>query len=574
MLFEIECDQFAETINGIRVPRGKIRFHEGLNTVLGDKNAENSIGKSTFLLALDFCFGGSDYLDSKVNNVLSFVENHTFKICFKFGNDYEWYKRDTIDPKVIKVCWKGYVESGKVMTLDEYNDHLKNAYAVDFIESSWRSLVGRYARIYGKDNTDERYPLKYGNETVPLSIRALEQLFGVYHLVKEYEDFYNEKNKRKTIRKQATDIGEIVTIATTKKQVKENEKEIERLEKELLELTNTEDRKISEQDTEKLDQASEIKGKLAILKRKRSRFVSQMNAVKSNLNGRLEPTSEDLLELKEYFPEADIEKIEVIENFHRKMQAILTSEMTDEVERLQLIVHEVANEIKKLEEEQRKLGVPTNISKKFLDKTVELRSRINFLKKQNQGYGVTKALAKETSEAKERMESARAEQLSIIETMINQAMTRLNDFIYDGEHYAPTISFGDTRTGKPSYEFKCDWNTGTGENYKNLIIYDLSILSNTALPFLMHDSLIYKNIADLPIDKIMQLYMQSKKQVFIAFDKQESFTPYTTETVINSKVIELHGNGGELFGWSWAKKKKHKTEKVSKTSMETNNKLE
>ena len=95
--------------------------------------------------------------------------------------------------------------------------------------------------------------MKYGDETEELAIMALEQLFGIYDLVKEYEDFYKEKNKRKTVRKQATDIGEIVTIAATKKQVKENEKEIEHLKKELSELTSKEDSDITTQDTKNLD---------------------------------------------------------------------------------------------------------------------------------------------------------------------------------------------------------------------------------------------------------------------------------------------------------------------------------
>jgi len=75
------------------------------------------------------------------------------------------------------------------------------------------------------------------------------------------------------------------------------------------------------------------------------------------------------------------------------------------------------------------------------------------------------------------------------------------------------IRFGETKTRKPSYTFGCKWNTGTGENHKNLIIFNLSILNNMALPYLMHDSPIFKNIGDLPIDKIMQLYLQSKKQI-------------------------------------------------------------
>ena len=56
MLVEVQCDKFIK--NGqIREP---IRFHTGLNAVLGDDNGSNSIGKSTFLMILDFVFGGSD----------------------------------------------------------------------------------------------------------------------------------------------------------------------------------------------------------------------------------------------------------------------------------------------------------------------------------------------------------------------------------------------------------------------------------------------------------------------------------------------------------------------------------
>ena len=141
-----------------------------------------------------------------------------------------------------------------------------------------------------------------------------------------------------------------------------------------------------------------------------------------------------------------------------------------------------------------------------------------------------------------------------IETMIHQEMVRLNDFIYDGERHAPEIHFSNTRRGTPTYTFGCKWNKGTGKNYKNMIIYDLSILKITELPFLIHDSLVFKNVADLPIDKIMKLYGRSPKQIFIAFDKQSAYTKFTASTVNNTKVLELHDNGGELFGWSWAKK--------------------
>lgn len=560
MLYEIECEKFAEKINGEFVPRGRVRLREGLNTALGDKKAENAIGKSTFLLALDFCFGGDDYLNNDINNVVSYVKSHTINFAFKFGSRIEYYKRSTLDSQVVIPCNENYEDVGEPIGIEDFRKHLRKSYAIQTAQNSWRSIVGRYSRIYGRDNYDERRPLKYGDETEELAIMALEQLFGIYDLIKEYEDFYKEKNKRKTVRKQATDIGELVTVATTKKQVKENEQEIERLEQELTELTDKEDSDIASQDTENLDKASELKGQIAVLKRKRSRLMSQLTAVKTNLEGGLTPTSDDIIELQEYFPEVDIKKLEIVENFHKKMQTILTGEMTDEVSRLELLIQAATDEVRKLEDEQRKLGIPTRISKKFLDRTVELRSRISFLKKQNEGYEATQTLKKETKDAKEQMEAARENQLNKLETIINQAMVLLNDFIYDGEQYAPEMHFGNTRTGKPTYTFKCESNTSTGDNYKNLIIYDISVLRNSELPFLMHDSLIFKNVADLPIDKIMQLYMESKKQIFISFDKAEAFTEYTAKTVHDTKVIDLYANGGELFGWSWAKKTKETKE--------------
>ena len=57
MLCKIKCNAFktSETI----------QIHQGLNIVLGQDNKANSIGKSTFLLAIDFAFGGNSYIDSK-----------------------------------------------------------------------------------------------------------------------------------------------------------------------------------------------------------------------------------------------------------------------------------------------------------------------------------------------------------------------------------------------------------------------------------------------------------------------------------------------------------------------------
>ena len=58
MLIEIKCDKFKEQ------PQG---FSSGLNVIVGSDDGGNSIGKSTFLMIIDFVFGGSDYLEKSID---------------------------------------------------------------------------------------------------------------------------------------------------------------------------------------------------------------------------------------------------------------------------------------------------------------------------------------------------------------------------------------------------------------------------------------------------------------------------------------------------------------------------
>ena len=553
MLYEIECDKFAEKINGQLVPRGRIRLREGLNTVLGDKAAQNSIGKSTFLLVVDFCFGGDDYINPKICKAKEKLHSHTINFAFKFGNRIDYFCRSTKTPSEVGICDLNY-KIQRTQTLKEFKNYLLEAYGITTPEVSFREMVGRFLRIYGRENYAERYPLKYGDVKPEASIETLEKMFNVFAFIEEYKTVYDDKSKRTKVRDDATKLGEMTNVAKTKKEYNANEKEIERLRAELQKLMDREDAELSQEETDNLDEASEIRGQLTVLKRRRSRLVSQLNAVKANMSGGLVPVEEDLSELSEFFPDVDVQKLSQIEHFHDKMQRILSQEMGDEIAQLQMLIDAVSAEMTRLQEAQRKLGAPVTVSKKFMDRVVEVQRQIDILTAKNKAYDKTAKLKMEKKDAKNQLEDVRETQLQVVETSINQEMTRLNDYIYDGERYAPTIKFGNSRSGKPTYEFWTEDDTGAGTNFKGLIIFDLALLRLTELPVIAHDSNIFKNIADLPIDKIMELYNQSKKQIFIAFDKEDAFYDVTRDIVHSTNIIELHENGGELFGWSWAKK--------------------
>lgn len=553
MLYEIECEKFAKKVNGQLVPRGRIQLREGLNTVLGDKAAQNSIGKSSFLLVVDFCFGGDDYINPKICKAKEKLHSHTINFAFKFGNRIDYFCRSTKTPSEIGICDSDY-KVQRTQTLKEFKDYLLEAYGITTPSISFREMVGRFLRIYGRENYAERYPLKYGDVKPEASIETLEKMFNVFAFIEEYKSVYDDKSKRTKVRDDATKLGEMTNVARTKKEYNANEKEIERLKAELQKLMDREDAELSQEETDNLDKASEIRGQLTVLKRRRSRLVSQLNAVKANMSGGLVPVEEDLSELSEFFPDVDVQRLSQIEHFHDKMQRILSQEMGDEIAQLQILIDAVSAEMARLQEAQRKLGVPVTVSKKFMDQVVDIQRKIDILTAKNKAYDKTAKLKTEKKDAKIQLEDVRETQLQVVETSINQEMTRLNDYIYGGERYAPTIKFGNSRSGKPTYDFWTEDDTGAGTNFKGLIIFDLALLRLTELPVIAHDSNIFKNIADLPIDKIMELYNQSKKQIFIAFDKEDTFYDVTRDIVHSTKIIELHENGGELFGWSWAKK--------------------
>lgn len=125
--------------------------------------------------------------------------------------------------------------------------------------------------------------------------------------------------------------------------------------------------------------------------------------------------------------------------------------------------------------------------------------------------------------------------LSDIEQAINDKMQEYNDSLFAERHQPPHLHFNEYN----SYRFETPDDTGTGSNYKGMVIFDLAVLNLTALPAIAHDSLILKNINDGPIDGIMKIYADSKKQFFIAFDKQDAYTTETRKIVTDNKVLKL-----------------------------------
>lgn len=539
MLIEIRCDEFRS----YGKPRPPIIFHPGLNTVLGDSSGSNSIGKSTFLLIVDFVFGGEDYAKS---DAVRNIGQHTIQFAFEFNGNRFYFSRSTLDLGSVSVCNSNYLEIDS-LSLSKFRDTLSELYNIHQ-KISFRDMVGRYFRVYGRDNLSEKRPLHaVARESDEQAITALLKLFGVFNRFEEYKAIERENKAKRNAYKEARKYEFLPFSITTKKQYTDNCRKIAELYEELETLTLQTDKNLSAEDLQQADEASEIKGKLAYARRQRSRFKSQLQAVEVNMMQGIIPTEGNLADLSRFFPDANIKSIAEIENFHLRMQHILSAELKEEKQRLTALITSVDNEIERLENEQRKLGIPTKLSKPFLDKYSELNGRIRALEKQNEAYTTFQGLNEDVKIAASRLMEVQDQELRFLENDINAEMVRLNDFIYDGTHKPPILDLKSVK----SYVFETPDDTGTGTSYKSLVVFDLSVLKLTELPALVHDSVILKNIGDQPIERIMELYLKCQKQVFISLDKDDSYTERTSEILRNTTVLQLSANGNELFGRSW-----------------------
>lgn len=138
-------------------------------------------------------------------------------------------------------------------------------------------------------------------------------------------------------------------------------------------------------------------------------------------------------------------------------------------------------------------------------------------------------------------------------------MREFNDKLYKIKRNAPVINI----TASSSYIFFTPNDTGTGTNFKGLILLDLALMYLSYLPVIAHDSLLFKNVDDEGVNGIIRIYDNVKnlgKQIFIAFDKQCSYSQETYEILQDSCVLQLDGDGHELYGKSWNREATNETQ--------------
>ena len=563
MLIEIQCDKFIS--NG--KPREPICFQNGLNVVLGAENAHNSIGKSTFLMIIDFVFGGNDYV-TKSMDVQSNVQGHTIKFAFEFGEIRHYFLRETITHTIVWKCNSSY-DKLEEMRLEDFNQHLMELYNIDLYKTTFRDIVGRYFRVYGRENLDEKKPLNVvGREKQATAIQSLMKLFNKYKAVEELAIAVKNKTDEKTAYQEAQKHNFIPSI--TKTAYKKNVKRLAELAHDIETLQEGMEKGLLGLDSKDAEIIVDFKQKLSNAKRNKTRLLSQLRSIENDMgfsgqknwndDGQMALVLPDFSKLERFFPNVDIKKMAEIEQFHVEMTSVLLSEFESAKKNITTLINLASQEVAELEQKILDSGIPARMTTKMLNSFADKKNETDRLERENQAHETADSLKTDTNELKAKLADMQAEQFMIVDAETNKKMNELNDYIHDGEKKAPNLKI----ISDSKYTFFTPDDTGTGTSYKGLIVFDLSILDLTPLPAIIHDSVTLKQIGDEPLEKIMQLYCKSEKQIFAAIDKKGAYTPDTQKIIDDKTVLYLSPNGNELFGYSWNKKQASITDETSK----------
>ena len=547
MLEKIICDKFV----GADIANGTVAFHDGLNIVMGGEDADNSIGKSTMMLIIDYCFGGTSYPNE---DIVEKVKGHEIRWIMNFGDasnpDRHYFGRNAKNGKDAVVYYsEGF--QGTLETKDylSYKKDLHHWLGLDE-EIPLSLMTSLFFRIYGKQNIHLREPIKsYPSQPKRESITLLEKLFLKYHLFAQAKD--SRADLRERIDLQDKQIAKEKTFcASSEADVQANLVRIRQINALLKKMRREEDERINEERLIRDEKGAKIKRQLTKLNRRKSRLLAETEAVQGNLEGILDPEQADLNELGEFFPLMNLKEIHDVQEFHAKTVSILKKVCSDKIDEYQKEIRAIDREIKKLEAQLISLGISINYSQSFLDKQASLERELFGLLQQNAGYQDRLLWEDKILEDDATIKETEPKALKEIQDSINELLVSYSTSISGSNRLPPRIMLADDGE---HYGFVSPFDKGTGTDYRNIIMFDLAIIHLTQLPCLIHDSLLFKNIDVVAQEAILNSYLAIKgKQVFIAYDNLRNLNDSDLKKKILSLTVMRLGRGRQaLFGEDW-----------------------
>ncbi|WP_116386102.1 DUF2326 domain-containing protein, partial [Cupriavidus taiwanensis] len=252
----------------------------------------------------------------------------------------------------------------------------------------------------------------------------------------------------------------------------------------------------------------------------------------------------------EFFPTVNVEKLAKVESFHQKIGSIVKKQLKNELEEARKQEHIFAEEIRRIEEEIQSglkgKGMPDDIFSRILG----LKEKTDRATVENEYYLKRADLDDAIVTSNARLEQIYSSIFLEIERDMNARLKSFNTVVYGAQRNSSELRIRSAN----SYTFSSPDDTGTGKSFAGLIGFDLGMLALTRLPYIIHDSVIYKNIEVAATRRILRILSATKKkQIFLAFDEAKKFGSQTEVLIQRFTVLKL-SHADLLYQRDWRTK--------------------
>ncbi|TKV07684.1 DUF2326 domain-containing protein [Citrobacter sp. wls619] len=516
--------------------RGEISFCEGMNVILGDDDAKNSIGKSSALMIIDFAMGGTSLLEDKAG-VIKSMGHHTYIFEFNFNGTKYFFSRSTNESSIIHICTKDYQVTGEI-SIEEYTTKLKELYGLEHLRNTFRSLVSPFSRIWNKGALDPEQPFfADAKEAAGVAIGRLIDLFERSDDIAEEKSILDAHNERKKIISKS--MSEEIIPKINKTQYKANQNIIASKMNTIEALKQGFTGALSAYEAlfdESLRKLQQQKNDLA---NQRNEILTKKDRIERDLLGITPRLSANIALVQEFFPNVDAKRLEQVESFHQNISKTVQRELRKD---LVLYSEQISNlnvEISNLEDNIRTSLASKGTPDDLFARVFELKEFVDKASEENKFYDKKEAIKIDVSLSKKRLEDIYVSIFLDIETSLNKKLKSFNKVVYGPKRNASQLRI----KSASSFSFISPEDTGTGKAYAGLVGFDLAMLSLTHLPFIIHDSVLYKNIEVLATRNIIRILASVKrKQIFLAFDEAPKFGEMAERLLRTHTVLKLSDN--------------------------------
>ena len=275
------------------------------------------------------------------------------------------------------------------------------------------------------------------------------------------------------------------------------------------------------------------------------KLESKLTRIQRNMSTNRYIKSRHFDGLVKFFPEIDKDRLASIEEFHSGLTKLLRSELREAEKdlegQLSLINSEILTIDSKMAATLASVDEPTLV----VDRVYDLATAWRDAREENNYFENDIALKGTIKLLKEKLSDEKGKVIDLIQNTINDGIRRIVTSVYGPARKSPSIEIKEN-----SYSYEVFEDTGTGTAYASLIVLDLTVFEATIVPFVAHDSLLFKNIENDSAANLFKVYLRTGKQSFVAIDEIDKYGTETASMLRARSVIQLD-NHNVLYIKDW-----------------------